>query len=473
MEPPDGPGREPDRVGTGSLPDDVVRELELLLAKEQADQRLPSLIVGLVRDGTLLWCGARGATGSPGGRPPTSDTQYRIGSISKTFTAVLVMRLRDEGAVDLADGIGEHLPEVAALPVTVGQLLSHTSGLQAEPAGGWWERTPGMSFPDLVASSVRPADLLCRPGRRFHYSNVGFAVLGELAARKRSRPYGELVRQELLQPLGMDRTSPRPEAPCAGGLAVHPHADVVLAEPEHDAVAMAPAGQLWSTVDDLVRWSTVLAGKRPDILNAATVDEMAEPIALADLPGQPWTAAYGLGLQVSNRAGQRAFGHLGAMPGHWAVLLLDQATEDGVVAFANSTYQGMRPAFVEDLFGVLARRYPRPVEAFHPTVVPSPRLQELLGAWYWGPVEYRMVIDRAGELVLRGSGPGLDCRFRSGPDETFTGRDGYFAGERLHVHRQVDGSVSHLEVATFVLTRAPYEANAVIPGGVDPAGWRV
>ena len=97
---------------------------------------------------------------APDGPAPTTDTQYRIGSISKTFVGVEVMRLRDEGRLDLGDTIGAHLPEVPFPQVTVAQLLTHTSGLQAETDGDWWERTEGGSWSTLLA-----ADPGCGPRR--------------------------------------------------------------------------------------------------------------------------------------------------------------------------------------------------------------------------------------------------------------------------------------------------------------------
>ena len=349
-----------------------MQDLADLVAEEQATRRLPSLVVGLVRDGVVIWWGTSGTGGLPDGGPATTDTQYRIGSITKTFVAVCVLRLRDEGALDLGDAVGDHIAELADLPVSVAQLLSHTSGLRAETPAPWWERTPGHGFSDLVASSLRPGDLLWRPGRRFHYSNPGFAVLGELISRKRSAPFGAVIRHELLEPLGMSRTTLRPAHPHAEGLAVHPHADAVMREPEHDAGAMAPAGQLWSTIGDLARWSEVLVGKRPEILKADSLAEMTEPIGLMDIPAQPWIEAYGLGLMVRNQAGQRRYGHSGGMPGHWAMLLIDKTSEDVVVGLANSTYKGFRLAFFDELLSLVSSEQPRPRARFQPAAGSRP-----------------------------------------------------------------------------------------------------
>ena len=454
----------------GLLPGPLVRKLDDRLTLEQVEARLPSLVAGLARDGVVLWWGARGTGGLAGGKPALPSTQYRIGSISKTFTAVVIMRLRDEGALELNDFVGEHLAELVDLPVTVGQLLSHTSGLRAEPRGPWWERTPGVSFADLVASSARPSDLHWRPGRRFHYSNVGFAILGELAARKRSAPFGRVVSDELLAPLGMAHTTLRPVGPHADGLAVHPHADLVLREPEHDAVAMAPAGQLWSTIADLTVWSEVLAGHRPQVLDPATAAEMTEPIGLINLPGQPWTSAYGLGFQVWNSGGQRRYGHTGAMPGHWAMLLVDDSTKDVALGLANSTYQGHRPEFFNELLSMLGSDHPRPRQPFRAQEPRDGTYRQLLGTWYWGPVEYSISTGPDDGLLLK-SVRGRDCTFRLGANGSYVGESGYFDGEHLEMCRRDDGSISHFEVATFVFTRSPYDPATVIPGGVDDRAW--
>ena len=450
---------------------DLARRLDRRLQEEQASQKLPSIVAGLARGGALVWWSSAGSTGVPGDRRPDRDTQYRIGSISKTFVAVSVMRLRDEGALDLTDALGAHVPELAGLPVTLAQLLSHTSGLRAETPAPWWERVPGAGFAELVSCALRPSDLLWRPGRRFHYSNVGYAVLGELVARRRGTPFRNVVEDELLAPLGMTRTTWRPVAPHADGLAVHPHADLVHSEPEHDAGAMAPAGQLWSTVSDLARWSAVLAGERPEILAPPTAAEMAEPVGVADLPGQPWISAYGLGLQLVNKDGRRRVGHGGGMPGHWSMLLVDQSTGDVVVALANSTYRGSRPELSDDLLALLAAGAPRPVDPFVPGPAADSSVAALLGTWYWGPVEHRLDLGRGGRLELRGVVAGRDCDFVPGGDGTYVGQSGYFSGERLQVRRRDDGSPSHLDVASFVFKRTPYDPAVDVPGGLDPRGW--
>jgi len=127
------------------------------VAVAQAEGRTPSLVAAVVRDGAVVWSGARSMID---GHAPDADTQYRIGSITKTFVAVEVLRLRDEGLLDLADPLGKHLPDAAEVAdLTIAQLLSHSAGLAAEATDPWWERTPGELRPataDLLGDHPRP-----------------------------------------------------------------------------------------------------------------------------------------------------------------------------------------------------------------------------------------------------------------------------------------------------------------------------
>ena len=143
------------------LPDSATHRLDHLVATAQREGRVPALVAGVVRDGELLWSTG---VGSVEGGVPDSDVQFRMGSITKTFIAVAVMRLRDDGRVDLTDRLGVHVPGTSFGAVTIEQLLSHTAGLQAETPGPWWERTPGGSWEELVASGI---------GQRFRVPTVG------------------------------------------------------------------------------------------------------------------------------------------------------------------------------------------------------------------------------------------------------------------------------------------------------------
>lgn len=456
------------------LKDRTQRLLDARLARDQADERLPSIAAGVARDGVLLWSGGRGLAD---GARPGADTQYRAGSITKTFVAIAVLRLRDSGELRLSDPIGDHLdlaslgaaPEVAAL--TVGQLLSHSSGLRAETAGPWWERTRGSSLADLASSSLQEDAARFRPGRRHHYTNVGYALLGALIAAKSGQTWYEVIASDLLKPLGMVRTTMRPQAPHATGYAVHPYADVVLPEPEHDAGAMAPAGQLWTTVNDLARFARLLSGQTDGIIAAQTLAEMREPIVIAESAGQPWAAAYGLGLQLWNTNGVRSYGHTGSMPGFMAlVAITDAPGADTVILACNST-TGFGVSLGSDLLAILADEEPYLPAEWKPEQVDADLLA-LLGRWFWGPAPFTLSLS-ADELRLSREGAGgRGMRFHRDADGGWRGLDGYMAGEPLTPVRGPDANVVALDIASFIYTRTPYDPAAPVPGGVAPGGWQ-
>lgn len=467
-----GPGKTGCPRGAGALRSPAMvtaRTSDRLLARlatEQSERRLPSAVAGVVRDGELVWWAGRGRVA---GAVPTEAVQYRCGSITKTFVGVCVLRLRDEGTISLDDPLERHVPETGVGQVTIGQLLSHAAGLRAETAGPWWERTPGEDFAGLVAGSLATAGARFEAGRRFHYSNLGFALLGALVAELRGARWDEIVRRELLEPLGMARTTTRPVAPHAPGLAVHPWADVVLPEPEHDAVAMAPAGQLWTTVSDLARWACFLGGDGSGLLDPATLVEMREPRVVIEARDEAWTSAYGLGLQLWNEGGARSFGHGGSMPGFQAFLEITEHG-DGAVGFANAT-SGLRGELGSDLLRILNEEEPRLPDEWSPAAPPEGTI-DVVGPWYWGAAPYVMRV-RGTMLELEGLGiDGRPSRFRATGADTWEGLDGYHTGEPLTVVRRSDRTVSHLDIGSFVYTRAPYDASAPVPGGVDPDGWR-
>ncbi|HEY1966941.1 MAG TPA: serine hydrolase domain-containing protein [Pseudonocardia sp.] len=437
------------------------------LATEQRDGRAPSMVAGVVRDGELLWWGGRGQVD---GSAPDDDTQYRLGSITKTYVAVLVMRLRDEGRLDLTDPLDRHLPGTPFGDRSIAALLSQSGGVTAEPPGPWWERTEGRPWPrlaeDLDAESVR-----FRAHRRYHYSNLGFGALGELVARLRGMPWSDALHAEILAPLGLTRTSTAPNGRHASGYAVHPWADALLPEPSHDAVSMAPAGQLWSTVRDLARWTAFLDGDTAEVLHPDTVAEMREPQTVAD--GDRWESGYGLGLQLFRRGGRRFAGHTGSMPGFLATALTDPAEHTGALVMANTTSGPRIDTVVTDLVKILATQQPRLPGEWRPLPEVDRELLAVTGPWYWGPKPFamRLLPDRWLDLAPLGD-TGRASRFRHNPDGTWTGLDGYYTGEILTVIRAQDGTPRHLELNTFILTREPYDRSAPIPGEVDRDGWR-
>ncbi|MEE1821384.1 serine hydrolase [Streptomyces sp. BE20] len=444
------------------------RALTHRIAVAQAEGRTPSMVAAVVRDERLVWSGSRSMID---GHAPTADVQYRIGSITKTFVAVLVLRLRDEGLLDLADPIERHLPGTPADGATVAQLLSHSAGLASETPEPWWERTDGALRPRLADILEQERPRRHPAGRRHHYSNPTYALLGALVEQVRGEPWGEVLRREVLQPLGMDRTTLLPEHPHAGGFAVHPWADVMLPEPLTDTGLMAPAGQLWSTVTDLARWAAFLTGGHEKVLSTDTLAEMREP-AVGPEAGE-WSESYGFGLQLIQHEGRSLYGHSGSMPGFTAGLWISDTDGLAAIALSNATNGSRTPLVAAELIALTAQHEPRIPEPWRPLPDVDEELLALTGPWYWGaaPHTLRLRADRMLELSSLGR-TGRGSRFRAEADGTWTGLDGYYAGETLRVVRAGDGSVSHLDIGTFVLTREPYGPAEVIPGGLDPQGWQ-
>lgn len=447
----------------------TARRLLAATARAQADGRLPSLVAAVVADGGLAWSAGRGEL------DPTTDAtdvQYRIGSITKTFAAVLVLRLRDEGRLRLDTRVDDLVPGTPVGDRTVGQLLGHGSGLQAETAGAWWERSAGRKWAQLM-EPLGPDAVRHPAGRRFHYSNLGYGILGRVVETLRARPWVDCLRDEVLAPLGMSRTTPGAVAPAARGTAVHPWAPVTLPEPAPDYRAMAPAGQLWSTAADLGSLGSFLLGDTAGVLAPATVEEMAQP-GLSDSD----SSAYGLGVQIETLDGHRLIGHGGSVPGFLASLLVDPVERTAAVALANAT-AGLDADLVPRLLSIVRTDQPRIVPAWQPLPAGEQVPLDILGPWYWGPRPQLLVQAADGLLELRGLAVGSrQSRFRSiGPD-TWVALDGYWAGERLVVVRGSDGNrdddaggaPTHLDVGSFVLTRSPYEPGPT-PGGVPEGGW--
>ncbi|MFI5530893.1 serine hydrolase domain-containing protein [Kitasatospora sp. NPDC051853] len=310
------------------------RLLDQRLEAARAAARLPALAAALLRDdGSPLWTGA---TGSVDGRPPGGDTQFRVGSITKTFTAVLVLRLREEGLLGLDDRLDRHLPGLpeAVGAATVAQLLAHTAGLPLDPPESPRPEGPRPEGPHPEGRRS-PADLLGEPpvlhpaGAAHHYSNVGYALLGALVERHRQTSWDEALAAELLRPLGMRRTTRRPQAPAAGGWSADPRTGAPRPEPALDFGALAPAGQYWSTLGDLARWAAFLARGREGVLSAAAVAGMRRPAVVE--------GCYGLGLELWREDGAEFAGHTGSVPGFRAALLLAPAAGLTGIVLGNSS----------------------------------------------------------------------------------------------------------------------------------------
>ena len=417
-----------------------------LLDVAQAEGRLTSVVGAVFDRYGAVWAGVAGETreGVHG--------QYRIGSITKTMTAALVLAARDAGLLSLDDPLGRHLGDVGYAEATLRQLLAHTSGMQSEPVGDWWERTRGTDVATLLARNDGSGRV--GPPGEYHYSNLGYALLGEVVARRFGAPWRQVVAERLLAPLGMRRTSylPRPQA--QPGWSVHPFTGIRVHEPLTDTGAMAPAGQLWSGLEDLIVWGQLLAGARPDVLAADSLAEMRAPV----------TAEYGLGVRHAVHAGGLLVGHTGSMPGFLAALFVDPHSGIGTAVLTNATtgidQLALAVALIEgDPDG--AETAPSP---WVPTVAVPGEVAGVPGTWFWGNTGFVARWHNDG-LDLLPMGPGAGAERFALQDGVLRGVAGYHRGETLQVVRDADGRVRYLVCATFVYTRTPYDPEVDVPGG--------
>jgi len=418
------------------------------VALVQHESRQPSLVAAVVRDGGMVWSAVRGT--EAGNCEPSLDTQYRIGSITKTITALTLLQCRDEGLVDLDTTVGSVLGEVPFAGASLRQLLSHAAGLPAEPEGPWWERCDGGDFEEL-SDRLRDEQPVLPAGRQQHYSNLGYALVGEAVGRVRSQPYQEVARQRVLEPLGMVRTTYHPQVPHAQGYSVHPWSGRLVPEPHTDTGAMGPAGQWWSTAADLCRYAAFWLDPDPCVLAPETVAEMRIPVAGQADDGLE--AGYGLGLSLAARPGRTVFGHGGSMPGFLASMVMDPQQRTAAVALSNGT-AGETLGLGYTLLDLVAEYEPQLPQPWRP----EPELaaaEDLLGQWFWGNTPYTLEV-ADGHLVLDTGRPGRGTRLVPDGEDRWRGLDQYFTGETLRVHRASDSSIRHLNLATYTLTRTPY-----------------
>ncbi|SDT61391.1 serine hydrolase domain-containing protein [Actinoplanes derwentensis] len=425
---------------------ETVRRIDEITARAQAEGRVPSIALGVVRDRAVLHFAGAGVQPRP-----DPKTQYRIGSITKTITATLVMQLRDEGFLTLDDQLHRHLPGTPVGGVTLRQLLGHVSGLQREPDGPWWERTTGGSVGDLLAG-LTPEKLSGSPNRRFRYSNLGYGLLGAVLERVTGQGWTELAGKRVLDPLGMKRTTCAPVEPYARGHVVHALDSALHEEPRPDTGAMAPAGQLWSTVTDMAKWAAVLADPAPAVLSRETVDEMCAPVAISDL--ETWTEGHGLGPQLF-RAGERVYaGHGGSMPGYVSHLAVHRRSRMGVIVFANA--YGLHGTSIKKIsltaLTAALDGEPEPVEPWRPPAEPHGEAAGIQGRWWWMGREYSIDPDADGLLM---TGPDHRTRFTAETPDRWRGVSGFNEGEILRIERSPTGEVTHLNIATFVFHRNP------------------
>ena len=435
-----------------STPETLATKLDQLVRREQREKRMPSLSAAVLRDGELVWQTAIGVADVEAGVEATPDTQFRIGSITKTFTAAAVMQLRDAGKLDLEDTLDRHV-EGAAYRPTIRRLLSHASGLQRETQNDSW-LTLRFAPPDELLETLAQAELVLPSGARFHYSNLAYALLGIVVERVSGIPYEDYVRARLFEPVGLTRVSFAPEQPAALGYLAQPYADRVWDTVGVDTGAWASAGQLWGTAGDICRWGAFLADPDESVLAVSTAEEMRTVQVIAD--HERWLSGYGLGLELRRDGDQILAGHGGSMPGFIARLYFSPKEKVVVAALTNESEAALGELGLA-LVRTTVEEWPVAPELWRNGEPPPDDVAPLLGIWF---MEAARVLFRwrEGRLEARFDGM-LDWEpssvFERESDDRWRTVSGSEQGEALRVERGADGSIARLIWGGYPVTREP------------------
>ena len=417
-------------------------ELEAKLNGFVKEHRLPGATAGVVHGDELVWAAGAGLADMGTRRPSQQETLYRIASITKTFTGTAIMQLRDAGRLDLDDPAVAYLPELrnaispfaAIETVTIRRMLSHESGLAAEPPGTDWSVPVYQGAPELTLAQASDIVLTLPPNRQHKYSDIAYQLLGEIVTRVSGISYPRYVRESILDPLGMSATAP----------------------------AMPPVwaeGGLWSCVEDMARWISfqLRAHRQPSadspVLAAAALREMHKPRYLAD---DDWTSAWGISWCGNRRDDVIWIQHSGGLPGFTTTVCFDPRAQVGAIVLVNATSRNVELG--PDLASV-ARRLARSAPPAIGTSAPMPgQYRPLLGMYAGSGLAGGLLrLEwRDGKLAFADpemAGFRLALEPTSSPD-TFVGEQGsYFAGENVIFRRRADGRVISVLIVASTFMR--------------------
>ncbi len=368
----------------------ILPRLDALYLAHATNHHLPGFVYGVVLDGELIHSLAWGQAGLAPSRPVTTGTRFRIASMTKSFTALAVLRLRDQGRLTLEDPVSKFIPEFRRVRpltddsprVTVRHLLKMTGGFpQDDPWGDRRLADSEAELSRLVSGGLHHSN---PPGVQWEYSNLGYALLGQVVTKAARRPFQEYITREILRPLGMrDTVWEFAEVP-SRQLALGYRWEHGGWQPEpilHDGTFGAMGG-LITTLGDFSRYVAMhLAawpprdGKDAGPVSRSTLREMHRPSeVISVIPddlrtgtgSNPRVAGYSFGLSWNQDARGRIWlRHAGGLPGFGSEYRFLPEYGVGLVAFANRTYAPMTAVNTEAMEiilseGKLTPRRPRP-----------------------------------------------------------------------------------------------------------------
>ena len=325
--------------------------VDSLIATEFAKDSIGSITVGIISGSQLAWTHSYGFADIKSHRLATRTTVYRIGSITKPFTAVMLMQLEAAGKLTLSDPVEKYLPEIkqigskppGAPPFTFLQLATMTAGLAREPrlAEGTFLTGQVADWDKILISALPHTDYISFPGTAFSYSNIGYAILGAALSRVAGMPYTEWEQTRVLTPLGMTHTrfeiDPSIATDLATGYQVNRDGSLddqtAANEGRTGRGYKVPNGAIFTTVDDMSRFVAFELGNGPAaVLPAARLESAFGGFVAssADL-----SEGYGLGFMAMRRDKFTYTGHSGAVAGYVASMYFDRNAQLGVVLFRN------------------------------------------------------------------------------------------------------------------------------------------
>ena len=321
------------------------------LEEIRSSRRVPGMAIGIVDGGKLSAFTGLGVLNTETKESPTADSIFRVASITKTITGTALLQLRDAGKLDLDDPIRRHLPEFNAVrirrgsldQVTLRRLLSHHAGLSSESPHNYWDSYKFPSIAEIIAS-LGNAEIVLEADTAFKYSNLAFALLGEVVARITRCTYTQYVQANILTPLGMTSSSftldSASQSRLATGYEPNPDTDTLRQAPYPDLHGLTAAGQLYSCVRDLARWIGFQLQSVPgqttetQVLAPASLDEMHRPYDL----NADWSAGYGLAWIPVRRGDVVYHGHTGTLPGYRSAIYFNKPSKLGAVVLSNLSW---------------------------------------------------------------------------------------------------------------------------------------
>jgi CubicO group peptidase (beta-lactamase class C family)/D-alanyl-D-alanine dipeptidase len=418
----------------------MVAELEKWIDKEVKTKQLPALSLAIVDDQTVVWSRGFGYADPKNKAAATGDTLYRVGSVSKPFTAILLMMLVELGLIDLDVPVQTYLPEFEPVnktgkKITLRQMLSHRSGLVREsPVGNYFDDS-GPSLADTV-KSLNKTELVYAPEQITSYSNAALATVGYVIERTQKKPFAEVVQQKLLTPLGMNDSSFDPSAEQRKRIAqaiMWTYQGRTFLAPKWD-LGMAPAGSLYSSVNDQARFMRFLfsrgEGPKGRLLKADTLDSMFK----LQFAKKDDKTGFGLGFFISELEGRRRISHGGAVYGFATEFAVLPDEKVGVIVcaskdVANAVTRRIGDTCLKYLLAIKEGKKPPVLEETTP--VPAELAKKLAGV-YQNNEKTHELYERDGRLWIFPHRGGMKIELRMLGEE-LVGDDALFFGNRIKV----------------------------------------